>query len=52
MRPFSRLSVIILDEDRNRLAKRCQVTGYVFKRLTNNSKHLHKLKLSMKSLTF
>ena len=38
VRHFSRLSAIILDEDRNRLAKRCQVAGYVFQRLINIQK--------------
>ena len=35
VRHFSLLSVIVLDKDRNRPAKRCQVAGYVFKRLIN-----------------
>ena len=40
---FSGLSVTILDEDRNRSAKRCQVTGY-----KPGSRNWHELKFSTK----
>ena len=52
VRHFSRLSVIILDEDHNRPAKTLSSDRSCVQKVDRHSRNSHELKFSMKSLTF